>query len=157
MQFTDSHGNIIPLPPSGHVSWRVSGYALIRDMQGRYLMVQSGSGQWHFPGGGIEKTETIAEGLIREIQEETGYKLSIKRQELFTLHEQRFYHSREQNFYHSIQLFYMAQLATAESDENLMSPRDRTRARAWLSLADLQPDTIHPSVTTIIEQLRAVT
>lgn len=31
---------------------------------------------WEFPGGGVEEKETIAEGLVREILEETGFTVS---------------------------------------------------------------------------------
>jgi len=32
-------------------------------------------GEYKFPGGGIERNETHAEALIREVMEETGYRL----------------------------------------------------------------------------------
>jgi len=31
---------------------------------------------WHFPGGGVDKGETIEEGMRREVFEETGYRVN---------------------------------------------------------------------------------
>lgn len=156
MNFTDSNGVIVPLSASASIEWRVSGYALLRDGEGRYLMVQSGNGKWHFPGGGIEQTETIADGVVREIREETGYTLDVLSQELFTFREQYFYHSGEKKFYHSLQLFFTATLAADEPDETQMTERDKKRLRAWIQLEELSADTIHPSVTGLVDELQSI-
>ena len=37
------------------------------------LLVQSNRGDYKFPGGGLEDNETHYSGLLREVQEETGY------------------------------------------------------------------------------------
>jgi 8-oxo-dGTP pyrophosphatase MutT (NUDIX family) len=39
----------------------------------KILMVHSNLGDYKFPGGGVEHHESHAEGLIREVAEETGY------------------------------------------------------------------------------------
>ncbi|WP_342826923.1 NUDIX hydrolase [Metabacillus indicus] len=39
----------------------------------KILMVHSNLGDYKFPGGGVEKNESHAEGLMREVAEETGY------------------------------------------------------------------------------------
>ena len=39
----------------------------------KLLLVHSNRGYYKFPGGGVEKEESLEEGLIREIREETGY------------------------------------------------------------------------------------
>ncbi|WP_020062551.1 NUDIX hydrolase [Bacillus sp. 123MFChir2] len=39
----------------------------------KILLVHSNLGDYIFPGGGIEKNESHAEGLMREVAEETGY------------------------------------------------------------------------------------
>ncbi len=34
-------------------------------------------GKWEFPGGGVELGETMKQSLVREVQEETGYKVEV--------------------------------------------------------------------------------
>ena len=41
--------------------------------------VQRGDIVWNFPGGGIEGMETPEEACVREVKEETGYDVVIKR------------------------------------------------------------------------------
>jgi len=41
--------------------------------------VQRGDIVWNFPGGGIEGIETPEEACVREVKEETGYNIVIKR------------------------------------------------------------------------------
>lgn len=48
--------------------------AVILD-EDRILMVQSNKGDYKFPGGGIEKGESPEEALVREVLEETGYRV----------------------------------------------------------------------------------
>jgi 8-oxo-dGTP diphosphatase len=41
--------------------------------------VQRGDIVWNYPGGGIEEFETPEQACIREVKEETGYDIEIKR------------------------------------------------------------------------------
>ncbi len=54
--------------------------AIIFDDSGRVLLHQRGdNGYWGLPGGGVELGETVAEAVIREVAEETGYTVEIVR------------------------------------------------------------------------------
>jgi 8-oxo-dGTP pyrophosphatase MutT (NUDIX family) len=54
--------------------------AAIFDEQGRILLTKrSDNGQWCLPGGAVEPGETVAEACEREVLEETGLHVNVKR------------------------------------------------------------------------------
>ncbi|WP_454294809.1 NUDIX hydrolase [Salana multivorans] len=61
---------------------RVAGYAVIV-VDGRILLTwYNGEGRperagWSLPGGGIDFAESIEEGVLREVYEETGYRVEL--------------------------------------------------------------------------------
>lgn len=52
--------------------YRVVAKALIKDSQGRILVVKENSDFWSLPGGGIEHGESAQDCLKRELKEEIG-------------------------------------------------------------------------------------
>lgn len=54
--------------------------AAIFDENGRVLLTKrQDNGQWCLPSGGMESGESVAEGCVREVFEETGLKIRVKR------------------------------------------------------------------------------
>ena len=51
--------------------------AIVRDPDGKFLLVRhTYAPGWHFPGGGVEKGDTIVVALRNELFQETGLQLS---------------------------------------------------------------------------------
>lgn len=47
----------------------------IVEQNGKYLMIHGKYGDYKFPGGGMEAGETLEQTLLREVKEETGYRV----------------------------------------------------------------------------------
>ena len=59
---------------------RPSVSAVIFDRRGRLLLQQrSDGGQWGLPGGSVEIGESVRDAVRREVQEETGLHVSVRR------------------------------------------------------------------------------
>ena len=54
--------------------------AAIFDSEGRILLTKrSDNGQWCLPGGAVDPGETVSEAVEREVWEETGLRVRVKR------------------------------------------------------------------------------
>jgi ADP-ribose pyrophosphatase YjhB (NUDIX family) len=54
--------------------------AVIFDRRGRLLLQQrSDGGQWGLPGGSVEIGESVHDAVIREVREETGLRVTVRR------------------------------------------------------------------------------
>ncbi|MBC9822555.1 NUDIX hydrolase [Terrabacter sp. MAHUQ-38] len=53
--------------------------AIVQDDQGRVLMIhKTDNDKWALPGGGHEPGESIANTVVREVKEETGYDVQVE-------------------------------------------------------------------------------
>lgn len=62
----------LPARPARH---RLAAFAIIKKAGGRQILLvrrRRGGGHWTLPGGKLLRTESLSEGLIREVREETG-------------------------------------------------------------------------------------
>jgi 8-oxo-dGTP diphosphatase len=59
---------------------------LVLDEQGRVLLLRFPSGQWDLPGGRVQRGEAILDTLARELDEETGLDIGVRRVEYAGAH-----------------------------------------------------------------------
>jgi ADP-ribose pyrophosphatase YjhB (NUDIX family) len=64
---------------SGERAFRIGVFALIHDGERVLLARRRDSGWWNLPGGGMERGETVDEALRREVAEETGLEVAVRR------------------------------------------------------------------------------
>ena len=92
-------------PADVPVNWRVGVYALV-ERDGKILMVDqivSAGPGLTLPGGGVEveREETILDGSVREVYEETGYRF-VPDPESLRYIEDFFIRSPSGNYYHAV-------------------------------------------------------
>lgn len=66
-----------PSAPAAN-SVKVAVSALVQDDEGRILLIRrTDNGKYSIPGGGLEAGETVAQAVVREVQEETGIDVEV--------------------------------------------------------------------------------
>lgn len=103
---------------------RVGAFAVIRDKEGRVLISRrSDSGWYNLPGGGVEPHESVSEGLVREVREETNLDVEVGR--LVGVY------SKPQK--HEVVLVFEARVSGGE-----LGPSDEADHHEWVAVDDLQ-------------------
>ena len=98
------HGNKKMIPREKLV-FRPAAYAVIIN-KGKVLLLKTKStGKYWFPGGGIDLGEKLEEGLRREVREETGIELVIKK--FLSFQEIFFYYEPLDEAYQNFSFFYL--------------------------------------------------
>ena len=101
----DINGNKAEPIPVEKLVFRPSVYGvIIKD--GKVLLSPQWDG-YDFPGGGVEKGETLEEALLREVKEETG--LTVKKDKIIACEQDFFksYHYNKGTPYHSILMYFL--------------------------------------------------
>lgn len=75
-----SHADPYPKPGTPISKLVLGCAAIILDDAGRVLLQKrSDNGHWGLPGGGVEPGEKVADTVVREVYEETGYRVEVIR------------------------------------------------------------------------------
>jgi 8-oxo-dGTP diphosphatase len=132
----------VPRDPADIRFQRFSAYGVVCDPAGRILLTRiaagyPGAGHWHLPGGGTDFGETVRDGLLREIREETGQEAVIG--DLLTvvdMHNPRAYGPEQRSLdWHTVRAIFDVQVPepTDPFVDLLGGSTDRV---AWFTPAD---------------------
>lgn len=94
--------------------------ALIQDSDGRILVQKSRDGEYKLPGGGVEAGEDRLETLIREVLEETGYRVKLPvKEEIGEVTERRADVYDPGCIYFNHTMFYKCEVGEDQTELNL--------------------------------------
>jgi 8-oxo-dGTP diphosphatase len=120
---------------------------------GRALLIRrSGeplAGRWSIPGGTLELGETIAEGVRRELREETG--LEVRVGELLEAFERIFPGEADRPQYHFVILDYLC-----EAIGGAPRPGGDASEIAFVAEKDLARYALSPAVTRVLRKAFAI-
>lgn len=149
MEYKDSTGKIWVPTVTDTVQWRMTAYAAIVQ-DGKVLLVKSDHATFFaLPGGGVEMSESIHEGLKRECKEEIGYNVEIAVVP-FCIIESRFYLN---GFFHSVNMIYKT-LIVGGSAEEAQPESDEVVKVEWKNLADCTKENIYGHIYPAFEALQ---
>lgn len=127
--------------------------ALIVNSRGQLLVArrakEPAKGTLDLPGGFADSMETAEEGVMREVAEETGLRVS-KTEYLFSLPNKYLYSGFEE---HTLDLFFRCET----DEETLPAANDDVEQLMWIALCDIRPEefglqSIRKGVVKFIEE-----
>lgn len=150
IECTSLYGEKVMVPVS-KLELRPAGYGFVVH-GGQLLVVQMRhTGKFWFPGGALEKGETLEECVKREIWEETGVKVEVV--ELLHFKEVFFYYDPEDRAFHNFSFFYLCRPLTLETtDEHIMADEETNNAQ-WIDIKSFDQG-FHASVSEVLEVYR---
>ncbi len=151
--YFDEKGKNIEKPDDIIPEWRISGYALI-ELDGKILTVLgSWSNSIELPGGGIEMSESIKEGIKRECYEETGYRVEVQ-DEPIHVGERNFYCTELNKYFKAVILVYVGNLISERQDTEVINTveKDEITKVEWMAPTKLKEIDVYPIIWPAINK-----
>ena len=142
MRFLDWSGHAHTLPLGRSVTWRPSANAIVLDSEKVLLVRVKQHGLWELPGGGIEIGESVADGLAREVFEETGYRVRVAALTPLYMEDNLFYAPDIDEYFHALPMVFRADLVDQNQDRSVIDFEHEVYEVGWFSLAAL-PENLH--------------
>lgn len=137
---------------TGHATMKVDVRAVLRDDDGRYLLVREVSdGRWCLPGGWAEPNTSASEAAAREVREEAGRAVAVERL-VGCFDRDRLPHGGAAYPFRVVKLYWLCRDLGA-ADRGGGTAAAETDGVAWFDLDDLPPLS---DARTAAEHLRRV-
>ena len=132
----------------GKFKFRVCG---ILEHNEKYLLVKINTNSFYcLPGGHVELGEDTDTAILREMQEELGYEVKIKK--LLAINQNFFYDQNDNKKFHELGFYYLVEAV----DENKINTSDYVREELdkgkiqhldfkWFNLNQLQTNDVRPN------------
>ncbi|MGW8380185.1 NUDIX domain-containing protein [Streptomyces sp. ODS28] len=121
--------------------------AVVRNNQGDLLLIhKTDNDLWALPGGGHDVGESVSETVVREVQEETGIKVSVKRVTGLYTDPQHVMAYDDGEVRQQFSICFAAEPVSGELRTSSESKEVR-----WVSPSDLDALNIHPSMRLRID------
>lgn len=152
IQYLDMNNEVHEPKANEEIIRRISVYAFIQSVEGKILTVVTRfNNKYGLPGGGVESTENILDGLRRECQEETGCEVELLNSQPIFCSESRFYDKGK--FYNSLNLFFPARLLDQTKNENLTKGYEVV-GNEWKNLSDLDESNLFNNLFAFANYLK---
>ena len=130
---------------------RVGAYGIIIH-NNRILLVRGKySGKFHLPGGEVEIPEFAMDAVVREVKEETGLDVDVKR--FFRFRDYFAFYDPTGEAWHCFALCYMCVLRNPELADNLNGGDPDEGAPEWVELRNLCKEDLHHVVAEFLHGL----
>lgn len=126
---------------------RVSAYGILLS-GGTVLVTKTYLPLWEFPGGAVEKGESLLQALRREFKEETGLEIKVKE---FIAERECFYCSPTGRIFHSFQHFFL--VTRRKKDNGLSAHSTKNHMIQWIPLSTVSSKNMKRSAFDIFSLL----
>lgn len=144
------YGNPVTIPRE-KLQFRLGVYAVMLREDKALLVTNRSSGKFSFPGGGVDRGETLQEALRRELREEAGIEIDIRR--FLRFREDFFYYDPKDEAFQSIQFFYLCE-PCSEVPPEFMAEDDESEAPCWIKICELREENFQSEIE--FELLKAI-
>lgn len=154
--YEDEAGEKHEKPTEVKAKRRISAYVFV-EREGALLLVKTRSALgfqgWEVPGGGVEIGEMIGEGAVREVYEESGYRVTIEPQPFF-VEERNYFSKAAQKFYKAVLFFYRGTLVSEVQDAHVINTveKDEIDEVRWIPCGEINESILHPMCRRALQQ-----